>query len=97
MANLASLVGTKATINGTARNAHAGAVVLTDDRTPVYIDGLESWDETDLDGESVAVEGTLNKRPIVPQAETAADGAVSHGMDAEAVFVIDNASWSKAD
>lgn len=54
-------VGTQVTIEGTARNAMAGAVVLTADGTPVYVAGLERW-ETAFDGEKVTASGTLRKR-----------------------------------
>ena len=95
-AGLAALVGSQTTVTGVARNAHAGAVVLTADRTPVYIDGRESWDETDLDGTKVDVTGVLRRRSIVPKATVEADGAVSHGMDDDDVFVIADPSWSAA-
>ena len=54
-------VGTQVTVQGTARNAMAGAVVLTDDRTPVYVEGLERWDSS-FDGKKVNASGTLRKR-----------------------------------
>jgi hypothetical protein len=94
--DLDSLIDSQATITGKAGNAHAGAVVLTDDRTPVYIDGLESWDEDGLNGKDVSVSGTLRKRSIAPKAEVNADGDVSHGMDDDDVFVLVGATWSEA-
>ena len=58
-------VGTQVTIDGTARNAMAGAVVLLADRTPVYVDGVESWDDA-TDGKKISASGTLRKRGIEP-------------------------------
>jgi hypothetical protein len=54
-------VGTQVTIEGTARNAMAGAIVLTADRTPIYVAGLERWD-SQFDGKKVSASGTLQKR-----------------------------------
>lgn len=81
-----------AVIVGTARDARTGAVVLTEDRTPVYIAGLDSW-ERSLSGAQVRVRGVLRHRALIPVAQVAEDGAVSHGMDG-AVYVLEGASWS---
>lgn len=90
--DLHSIVDRQATVVGTARNAHMGAVVLTEDRTPVYIAGLQEWDGA-FDFKKVKASGMLRFRPIAPIASVDADGAVSHGMSG-AVFVLDGASWS---
>ncbi len=83
------------TITGTARNARTGAIVMLEDRTPIYVAGLESWD-VQLNGIEVAVSGVLNRRSLVPQAVVDDDGAVSHGMDDPSVYVIDGATWELA-
>ncbi len=85
-------VGTNATINGTARNAKMGAVLLTDDRTPIYIDGLESWSGTGLDGKSIEVTGKLCLRSLAPDPVVDDDGAVSHGLQGDS-YVFENANW----
>lgn len=59
--SLEQKVGTQVTIDGTARNAMAGAVVLMPDRTPVYVEGLDSWDDA-TDGKKISASGTLRKR-----------------------------------
>ena|SRR5437870_1237846 len=88
---LAQHVGKQADITGVARDAMAGAVVLTDDRTPVYIDGLRAWDDS-VSGSRVRVSGTLRHRGVAPTASVAKDGSVSHGMDG-ASYVLEDASW----
>ena len=93
--SLAQHVGQQATISGTARNAMAGAVVLTEDRTPVYIAGLERWDDS-FDGSEVRVSGTLVRGSAAPQASTNAQGEVSHGMEGDN-FVLQGAKWEKAE
>ena len=92
---LAKHVGQQAEIRGTARNAMAGAVILTEDRTPVYIAGLERWDDA-TDGSEVRARGTLRRGSAAPQASTNAQGEVSHGMDGDN-FILQSASWEKAE
>ena len=87
--DLQSKVGTQVTIEGTARNAAAGAVVLTDDRTPVYVDGIASWDRA-TDGKKVSASGTLRTRggdPVVNDR-----GEYSHGVPGDR-FVLEQPSW----
>jgi hypothetical protein len=60
MGALDNQVGSTVTIEGTARNAMAGAIVQMADRTPVYIEGLERWDSAH-DGKPVSASGTLRR------------------------------------
>lgn len=53
-------INTNVTITGTARNAMAGAIVMTEDRTPIYVDGLERWDKAH-DGKQVSASGVLRR------------------------------------
>ena len=87
--DLQSKVGRQVTIEGTARNAAAGAVVLTDDRTPIYVDGLERWDRA-TDGKKVSASGTLRKRggdQVVNDR-----GEYRHGTPGDR-FVLEQPSW----
>lgn len=86
------MVDTNVTISGVARNARMGAVVLPSDRTPIYIDGLEEWDD-DVSGQSIQVTGVLRRRKLAPDPVVGADGGVSHGMEG-ASFVIEDPAWS---
>jgi hypothetical protein len=88
---LSSMVGQSVTLDGTARNAHQGAVVVTDDE-PVYIHGLQSW-PLKLTNKQVRVTGKLLQRAIAPQATTGPGGEVSHGMDGDS-YVVENAQWA---
>jgi len=89
---LDSMVDSKAKIEGTARNARMGAVVLTSDRTPIYIDGLDSWSGTGLDGKQIVVEGMLRLRKLAPDPVVDEEGAISHGLQGDS-YVVENASW----
>jgi hypothetical protein len=48
------------TIEGTAENGAAGAIVRVVDRTPIYLDGLARWNCAA--GTAVRVTGVLRKR-----------------------------------
>jgi hypothetical protein len=90
--NYDSMVDTNVTIRGVARDARMGAVVLPEDRTPIYIDGLEEWDD-DVSGESIEVTGMLRRRKLAPDPVVGADGGVSHGIHGDN-FVLEDPAWS---
>ena len=92
MSDLNQQVDREVTIEGTARNAAGGAVVLTDDRTPVYVDGLEAWDRK-TDGKKVKAKGTLRRRG--GQQTVNAQGEHSHGIPGER-YVLEKPTWSVA-
>jgi len=82
------------TLEGTARDAHSGAVVVLRDRQPLYVEGLERW-PAELEGKNVKVSGTVVSRKLAPDPVVAADGAVSAGMVGES-WVLTSASWALA-
>ena len=90
-ATLDALVGQPATIEGDALDAMLGAIVRTDDGTPVYVEGLEEWDDA-LHGKRVKVTGTLRKTSLAPDPTVGADGAVSHGKVGDD-YVLEGARW----
>jgi hypothetical protein len=82
------------TVRGTAYNAQAGAIVELDDRTPIYLSGLESWDDA-LSGHKVEVTGTLRQRPSrLPP--VAPGGEQYHGIPG-ATFAIEDAACTAID
>ena len=88
--SLDSKLGTQVTIDGTARNAALGAVVVGEKGMPIYIDGLERWDRA-IDGKPVSVTGKLQK--IAPDDVVDANGVYSHGAPGSR-FVLEQASWT---
>lgn len=88
--SLDTKVGHAVTIQGVARNAAGGAVVMTDDREPIYLSGVERWDSA-ANGKHVSVKGTLRKQG--GQAATNDQGEAVHGIP-DAHFVIDQPSWT---
>ncbi len=78
------------TIEGTAKNAMAGAIVLTPDRTPVYVDGLERWDRA-VDGKAISASGTLRRRG--GDDVVAANGEQSSGITGDH-FVLEQPTWT---
>lgn len=88
--SLEQQVDTQVTIEGTARNAMAGAVVLTADRTPIYVEGLERWDSA-FDGKKVSASGTLRKRGGDDTVNAA--GEHSSGITGNH-FVLEQPTWA---
>ena len=82
------------TVSGCARDAFMGAVVLTEDRTPIYVDGLREWDE-EIEGEDIQATGVLRRRSLAPDPVVDEDGSVSHGAQGTN-YVLEGASWSRA-
>lgn len=89
------LVGQQVTLAGTARDAAEGAVVLLKDRTPVYVKGLFSWDDS-LDKKKVEVTGTLRLSGGSSEPLVNAKGEHSHGSQGD-MLVIEDATWKTAD
>ena len=75
---LEKVLGQEVTLDGTARDAKGGAVLLTDDNIPIYIEGLDSW-PPDIDGSRISVSGILNKEKYIPDPYIGDDGGISQG------------------
>ncbi len=88
------LLGQQITAVGQAFDAHQGAVVLLSDRTPLYVAGLDCWDDAFL-RKQVRVSGVLRRGKLAPDPTVNAKGEVSHGMEGED-FIIEQASWELA-
>jgi hypothetical protein len=86
-ASLAAQVGATVTVEGIAVNAAAGAVVMTDEG-PVYIAGLEAWDDTTR-GSEVRYRGVLRVRDGGDQITVL--GEPTHGIPSEH-YVIESGS-----
>ncbi len=82
------------TLEGTARDAALGAVVLLSDGTPVFIRGLDGW-EARWDRRRVRVTGVLRSQKLAPDPEVNDQGEVSHGMFGDAL-VVEDATWEEA-
>ncbi len=79
-------LGKKVTLLGTARDAKAGAVLITGDGAQIYINGLTEW-SPDLLGKQISVKGVLKKEKIIPDPIIDRNGAISTGVQ----FVLKNA------
>jgi hypothetical protein len=82
------------TLSGIARDAAEGAMVLLKDRTPVYVKGLYSWDDS-LDRKQVEVTGTLRVSGGSSEPLVNAQGEHSTGSEGD-MLVIENATWKTA-
>jgi len=88
--SLEDKVGANVTIEGVARNAKAGAVVLIDDHTSVYVAGLDCWNGV-TEGKQVSVTGTLRKRG--GDNVVNAKGEYSAGIPGDHL-VLEHATWT---
>ncbi len=87
-------LGQVVTLEGTARDAALGAVVLLSDGTPVFVGGLLGWDPR-WERTRVRVTGRLGLRKMAPDPEVNDKGEVSHGMFGDSL-VVEEATWEAA-
>ena len=88
------MLNQRVTLVGIARDAHSGAAVLLSDGTPIFVEGLDEWDEA-WDRKRIKIEGLLTERALAPDPEVNAKGEVSHGMFGDAL-VLRSATWEEA-
>ena len=79
------------TIEGKARDAKAGAVVVLDGGEPVYIEGLDYW-PSDIEGKRVRATGFLKQKKLIPDPVVDSEGAISQGAEGDQT-VLEGASW----
>lgn len=91
MINLTTAINQQVRLEGTAMDAHAGAVLLLANDQVVYLDGLASWDESMI-GQELSISGVLRLRKLGPEPEVDAEGRVSHGISGTQ-YVLEAASW----
>jgi hypothetical protein len=90
---LERLIGQEVTLNGIARDAKGGAVLVIERTAPVYIEGLAFW-TPELLGMNVSVKGLLKKEKIIPDPVIGENGGISQGAIGTQ-FVLLNAVWEK--
>ncbi len=80
------------TVRGTARDAKAGAVIVTADGDAVYVEGLACWPD-DVLGKPVTATGTLVSEKFIPDPHVDEHGAISQGAHGVQT-VLRNPRWS---
>jgi hypothetical protein len=71
--------GAPVTVQGQARDAKGGAVVLTTTGETVYVLGLDAWPSA-IEGRTVRATGQRTQAHHLPEAEVGPDGAISQGV-----------------
>ena len=71
-------IGQNVSLNGTAKDAKGGAVLLTLEGDVIYIKGLEFWPSEILD-KQISVNGLLKEEKFIPDPIIDKDGAISTG------------------
>lgn len=85
-------IGHNITLTGIAENAKAGAIILTENNSVVYIAGLDEW-PGDLYKHEVEVKGLLQKGKLVPDPVIGKDGGISCGAYGNDYYIL-NAEFS---
>ena len=84
------MVGKEITLTGIAKNARAGAVLLTKDNVPYYIEGVESWDDDIMD-KRIEVSGTLKIETLAGDLQNE-KGEWTAGMSGDKLTIV-NPTW----
>ncbi|MCP4329278.1 MAG: hypothetical protein GY791_12670 [Alphaproteobacteria bacterium] len=75
---LTTNIDDRVSLEVTAQNAKAGAIVMTDDGEVIYVKGMKAWDDGVLD-RRLSIEGVLRQGKVYPDPK--GEGAfVSQGM-----------------
>ena len=74
------LLGQQVTLEGTAKDAKGGAVLITAENNVIYLKGIHSWSD-DLIDKLVSVSGVLKEEKYIPDPVVAKDGAISQGAE----------------
>lgn len=69
-----------------------GAVVVTADTTPIYLDGISAWNR-DTVGREVTATGVLRQRKLAPSDGTELRDEVTAGIGDDS-FVLENPAWT---
>ncbi|MFX1256837.1 MAG: hypothetical protein ACFFAN_03180 [Promethearchaeota archaeon] len=75
---LEDYLGQRVTLIGTAKDAKGGAVLITAEKEPIYIEGIAFWSSNLLDKQITAI-GVLKKGKFIPDPIINKDGGISTG------------------
>jgi len=89
---LEKLIGQKVNLNGTAKDAKGGAVLITPEGYVIYIKGLDFW-PSELFDKSISVSGLLKNEKFIPDPIIDENGAISTGATGDQL-VLENSEYS---
>lgn len=90
---LAASVDQPVALEGRARDAMLGGVLVLDGGGAVYVEGVVEWPDP-LSGKRLRVAGTLRRKKLAPDPGQTADGGHIHGA-AGTELVIENPRWTE--
>jgi hypothetical protein len=79
------------TVTGLAQNGKGGALLVADDTTVYYLEGMDAW-ETSLIGKRIEVTGTLKVETLNEGELKNEQGEYTQGMAGEKRILV-NAKW----
>lgn len=83
------------TVEGTARNAKGGAVIVGEDGVPIYLPMLPAWPDG-IEGTVVEVDGRLDERKLLPDPAVGEDGAHSAGAEGTQTMLLGAPKWRRS-
>ena len=86
-----NMIGKKITLVGLAVDAKAGASIMLNDNSTIYVQEWDHWDSNFL-GKRVRVTGTLISKKFIPDVKIDENGAISQGAPGDQL-VLENAKW----
>ena len=89
------MIDQNVTLIGTAKNAKAGALLITTDNSAIYIKGLDYW-APELLNQQLTVSGVLKKEKFIPDPVIDKSGGISTGATGKQL-VLENAEYSIMD
>jgi len=89
--DIKKLIGQKITIFGIAKDAKGGAILLTSEKVPIYIKGLDYW-SPELFDKQLKVTGVLKEEKFIPDPVIDEDGSISTGAYGDQL-VLENAEF----
>ncbi len=84
-------IGQKVNLNGTAKDAKGGAVLLTPEGNVIFIKGLEFWPSEFLD-KKISVSGLLKEEKLIPDPLIDEDAVISTGAYGNQL-ILENAEY----
>ena len=86
------MIDQNVTLIGTAKNAKAGAILITTENSAIYIKGLDYW-APELLNQQLTVSGVLKREKFIPDPVIDKSGGISTGAYG-IQLILDNAEYS---
>lgn len=80
---------------GEAKDAKAGAAIVTKEGYVIYLMGMAQWPDEIIEKE-VCAKGRLKRMKYIPDPQRGVDGAISQGAEGQQ-YVIEGGKWRRVE